>query len=347
MGGGARRRASDPRPDGATTTGADGAPPAASPDADLVRAALAGEGRAFEVLARRHRGAAVAVSRRLLGGAPEAEDVAQEALLVALRRLDRLREPDRFGVWLRGIAARLSWRRRAAAGPVEDRADDRPLEEPGPGEVVEGTELRAELNRVVADLPPGQREAIRLVYLAGASYDQAAAALGVSAGAVKTRLHKARAALRQRLGLDQKARARPARATDLAVHEAGHAVMRWLAGLPVDRVTIVPPDADAPAAAPSSRDMAVELAGDAANDARSGRRPGGTRDRAIALGLASGAGLGEVDAVVLVAAQAARARERLARPDVRRLVQAVARELAERRTLTGREFAAVVAGAAR
>jgi RNA polymerase sigma-70 factor (ECF subfamily) len=325
--------------------------PPAVPDADLVRAARAGDSAAFDVLARRHRAGTVDVSRRLLGGAPEAEDVAQDALVVALRRLDRLREPELFGPWLRGIAARLCWRRRAGASPpADDHARDvdaRAAAGPGPGGLVEGAERRAQLARIVADLPSGQRDAVRLFYLAGLTYDEAAAALGVSAGAVKTRLHKARAALRQRLTVDHETPTRPTRPADLAVHEAGHAVMRWLAGLPVDRVTIVPPGTARSGIAPASPDLAVELAGDAANAVRSGRPPSGTRDRSVARVLAAGAGLGELDAALLVAEQAARARDRLAGPGVRQLVDAVARELAARRTLTGRELAEVIAGAAR
>jgi bifunctional DNase/RNase len=68
---------------------------------------------------------------------------------------------------------------------------------PGPADLVEAAELRAWVHRAVEDLPPGQRAAVILHYLAGLTQAETAAHLGVEVGAVKTRLHKARANLRR------------------------------------------------------------------------------------------------------------------------------------------------------
>src|SRR5918912_892678 len=100
--------------------------PTMEPDAALVARARAGDGNAFGALLERHRPALVAVCRRLVADHALAEDCVQDASVLALLRLDRLRSPDQFGWWLRGIGVRAcrravdgreAWRRRAA--PVE------------------------------------------------------------------------------------------------------------------------------------------------------------------------------------------------------------------------------------
>src|SRR5207249_10400733 len=91
-------------------------------DGELVEAARAGDRHAFGELLGRHSARARAVVRALVG--PEdAEDVVQEAALCAYLDLGRLREPDRFGGWLCGIAvnlARMRLRRRDATVASED-----------------------------------------------------------------------------------------------------------------------------------------------------------------------------------------------------------------------------------
>lgn len=79
-------------------------------DRDLVGAALGVTRGAFGVLASRHRKLAFGVARRLLGNAQAAEDAVQEAVVVALVSLARLRKPDRFGAWLCGITVNIARR---------------------------------------------------------------------------------------------------------------------------------------------------------------------------------------------------------------------------------------------
>ena len=177
-------------------------------DAALVEAARAGDRAAFAALLARHRPLLATMCRRALGDDDRAEDAAQEAILQALLSLDRLRQPERFGSWLVGIGlnvcrrwhrshGREAWSREAMLGGhrLPEPADMTP----GPSDLIEAAELRAWVHRAVAGLPPGQRAAVMLHYLAGLTQAETAAHLGIEVGTVKTRLHKARANLRRTL----------------------------------------------------------------------------------------------------------------------------------------------------
>src|SRR5262245_40500466 len=68
--------------------------------ADLVRRACRGDGAAYEELVRRHLRAAIAVALAIVGSVADAEDLAQEAFLIAFERIETLREPERFSGFL-------------------------------------------------------------------------------------------------------------------------------------------------------------------------------------------------------------------------------------------------------
>jgi RNA polymerase sigma factor (sigma-70 family) len=176
-------------------------------DSELVATALAGGREAFGELIDRHRPRAVALVRRLLRDPLEAEDVVQEALLQTYLRLEELREPGRFGAWLCGIAANLAkmrlraGRRRLAS--LEDLDGGRRVPpglltapDPAPDQVAEARELLRLVGAAVDVLPEGQREVVLLHYVDGLSCQEIAALLGRSTGAVRVRLHRARAELR-------------------------------------------------------------------------------------------------------------------------------------------------------
>jgi len=178
----------------------------------LVTAAQRGDKAALATLVTRHRPMLVAVCRGALRDAELAEDAAQEAVLLALTSLDRLRQADRFGSWLAGIGlnvcrrwlrerSRVSWSWEALQG---GRAGvwpgDRPGQARGPAELAEAAEDARLVRAAVARLPAGQRVAVTLHYLAGMSQAETAARTGTSVGAVKVRLHMARVRLRERLG---------------------------------------------------------------------------------------------------------------------------------------------------
>lgn len=165
-------------------------------DADLVRAALGADKDAFAELVRRHWATALALATRLLGSADLATDAVQEASIAAMTGLDRLRAPDRFGAWFCGITLNVArqWLRQLRAEVPAVLADGR-SGEPGPDEQAEIAELGALVRASVARLPAGQRQAVILFYLQGLAHREVAAELCISVGAVKARLHQARAAL--------------------------------------------------------------------------------------------------------------------------------------------------------
>jgi len=177
-------------------------------DAALVRLAREGDRAAFATLLSRHWELLLALCRRTLGDPELAHDAAQEAALQALLGLDRLRQAASFGPWLGGIGLNVcrswlryrprdtwSWEALQGGRLALELPDDRP----DPGALAEAADLAAHVSRAVAGLPNGQRTAVLLFYLSGLTYAETAAQLGIEISAVKTRLHKARAALRRQL----------------------------------------------------------------------------------------------------------------------------------------------------
>jgi len=180
-----------------------------TPDGELVGQALAGDARAADSLARRWAPRVVACCRARVGNVNAVEDLAQEALLRGFRSLEELRDPGRFGAWLRGIAGRvcLDWlkngRRRQVPfsslgdnhqvdAALSSRADA--AESP-----IDAADAAADLLRQVDGLPDEYREVLLLYYYDDVTYHDLAELLGVSAATVNARLTKARALLRRRM----------------------------------------------------------------------------------------------------------------------------------------------------
>ncbi len=168
-------------------------------DAGLVAATITGSKSAFAVLISRHRSMVLALSRRLLGDPILADDAVQEASLAALTGLARLRSPERFAAWYAGIALNIGhqWLRKdTLIGPLPDGLLDC---RPGPEEQAEAAEMAGRVRLAVEVLPEGQREAVLAFYWQGLTHAEAAVELGITSGAVKARLHQARAALAPQL----------------------------------------------------------------------------------------------------------------------------------------------------
>lgn len=171
-------------------------------DGDLVRRARRGETEAYGALVERYMRAAYSVALSVTRRHEDAEDAAQESLMVALDRLDECRSPDRFAGWLMTIVRNRSRnlvRRESLrdADPVPESASHRG---PRPDRVTERSELREQLDEALGGLPEIQREIVLLHDLEGWKHREIAERLGIPSGTVRSHLHFARKALRAVLG---------------------------------------------------------------------------------------------------------------------------------------------------
>ena len=199
-------------------------------DAVLVRRARGGDRDAFADLVQRHHATLVRCCRRMVGDS--ALDAAQDAVLTAMLSLDRLRDDAKFGPWLVGIGLNTCRAQLRGPGPLtyDVCKGARPPYSPDPAETVAERELAGRVREAIAELPRGQREAVTLFYLAGLTQAEAAEHLGIPPGAVKTRLHKARASLRVRLEPLRRERPMPVEMQVTDVRRAGERHILMLEG---------------------------------------------------------------------------------------------------------------------
>ena len=169
----------------------------ATPVAELVKRARKGEPSAFDELVRRHLRAAYAVALAVLGRPADADDIAQDAFLIALEKLDDCRDPARFSGWLVQIVrnrALHALEKRKLRDPGDDAAET--PSHAAPGDVV----LRRQLLAALATLTPVQREVVLLHDLDGWTHAEIADALGLTETNCRQHLFTARRALRGALG---------------------------------------------------------------------------------------------------------------------------------------------------
>ncbi len=173
-------------------------------DAALLAACRAGEPAAFDRLVARHERAVYRLACRILGDAEEARDAAVETFTRAYRALDRFRAEAAVSTWLHRIATNVCLSRLARA---RRRADVVPLDgiaEPaadaaGPLARLEARETAERVRAALDSLPADQRTILVLRELEAQSYEAIAALLDLPVGTVKSRLSRARLALRARL----------------------------------------------------------------------------------------------------------------------------------------------------
>ncbi|MCC6858850.1 MAG: sigma-70 family RNA polymerase sigma factor [Bryobacterales bacterium] len=165
------------------------------PDRELVEQARGGDGAATGELFTRYWRAARAAAFAITGEFASAEDAAAEALQEALSGLNRLREPERFGSWLRTIVVRKARHARHSRGDGTD-ARDLPAREERPDDALARLELEALVKQAIRELPVPLREALVLVYLEGYNTGVAARFLNIPPGTLRRRLHDGRARLR-------------------------------------------------------------------------------------------------------------------------------------------------------
>lgn len=197
--------------------GTKGAPPPSDPVevTEAVRALQGGDPRGAEVLFRRYYKKLVVFFKSQTPLAHEAEDLAQETLERAFRKIGQFRGQSLFSTWLRRIAENV-WKnagryhrrhkRGAPTVPLAESAGDEGEDgegvdldrtdvgqlEPDPESAVLALEETELLREAMAELPPGMRQLMELRVWDDLGYEEIAERAGVSTGTVKSQLHEAR-----------------------------------------------------------------------------------------------------------------------------------------------------------
>jgi len=165
-------------------------------EARLLAEARAGGTRAFAFLVDAHQQAVRGFLRRLAG--EEGDDLAQEAFVIAWRRLNRFEGRSSFRSWVCGIGFRLARDQRRSRGRAM-RRDAAWLETQNEESAPHQGEARADAHALLAHLPLDQRAAIVLCLAEGMSHAEAAEALAMPLGTVKSHVQRGRARLQKLL----------------------------------------------------------------------------------------------------------------------------------------------------
>jgi RNA polymerase sigma-70 factor (ECF subfamily) len=186
--------------------------PALDPDLELVRRAQAGDVDAFGDLVDRNRRAVFRAALAAVGSPDEADDVAQEAFVIAFQKLSGFRAESSFKTWLLSITWRKAidrrksvtrWMQRLVTPRTgEDEWD--PMESLQSGERSQEDEtmtadLQRRLRPLIASLPKKLRDALLLAGSGDHSYDEIGKMLGIPTGTVKWRVSEARKVLKQKM----------------------------------------------------------------------------------------------------------------------------------------------------
>ncbi|PYT98457.1 MAG: RNA polymerase subunit sigma-70 [Acidobacteria bacterium] len=186
---------------------------AATKEAELIRRIVAGEKELFHELIRPYERMVYLTVLSIVKNETDAEDAAQEAVINAYRHLDSFRAESKFSTWLTTIAINEGRKRlRKAKSAAEESLEEAAEEKEGdytpapltdwreiPLEALERRELREALRRAVASLPEIYKQVFTLRDLENLNTEETAEALGLTAGVVKVRLHRARILLQKQL----------------------------------------------------------------------------------------------------------------------------------------------------
>jgi RNA polymerase sigma-70 factor (ECF subfamily) len=186
-------------------------PAAVVDEATLLARMQAGDDDAFDACVRSYCGPMLLVARRILRNEEDARDAVQDAFLSAFKEVGRFEGRSRLGTWLHRIAVnaalgRLRSRQRRPERSIEDLLphfgdDEHQLDPPAPWKaasesVVQRQESRDLVQRCIGELPEIYRTVLLLRDIEELDTEETAQLLGTSPGVVKTRLHRARQALR-------------------------------------------------------------------------------------------------------------------------------------------------------
>jgi len=180
-------------------------------DEQLVVQIRRGERQAFVELVNRYKGRIYSLAYRMLGDHGFAEDIAQDTFLRVYESMDRFRVSRKFSAWIYRIATNLCIDHLRKEGRIRTQSADQPVpgtedfypqlpsEGPEPELVAIRHRLQERLQQLIAELPPKYRAVLVLRYTEDLAYQEIADILGSPLGTVKTRLFRAREALRRRL----------------------------------------------------------------------------------------------------------------------------------------------------
>ncbi len=179
-------------------------------DRVLVERALAGEGSAFEELVRRYHAKVYRLAFRLMRDPEKAQDVLQETFLTVHRKLASFRFESAFGTWLYRVAyntalMRLRKERSEPEAPLDDSAAADPAStdlDEGADEILARRESLERIRAAVDRLPESYRTVILLRDVEELSTEEVAELMETTPAAIKTRLHRARLALRAAIAKD-------------------------------------------------------------------------------------------------------------------------------------------------
>jgi RNA polymerase sigma-70 factor (ECF subfamily) len=179
------------------------------PDQDLVRLWQTGDEPAFEELIRRHERRVFRLLYRMMGNREDAEDLTQETFLSLHRYGHRFRAEARFSTFVYRVAANAALNRRRSLGRGRARVeklkhrqaagDDLPSSPRDPEDATLGVELTGHVREALDELSPSLRMPVILYDIEGLAYGEIAKVLGIAEGTVKSRIHRARQALRDQL----------------------------------------------------------------------------------------------------------------------------------------------------
>jgi RNA polymerase sigma-70 factor (ECF subfamily) len=174
--------------------------PLASDDPDLLllRAMADGDTHALDQLYARHGPGLLVYLTGHLGDRQQAEEVLQDVMLAAWNGAASFRGDSRVQTWLlviaRHRAINLQRRRVLPRAPLDDHVVDRTI---GPQEEIERDDECTTIRCLLQQLPDDQRQTLELIFYHELSGQEAAAVLGVATGTIKSRLHRAKSAMRK------------------------------------------------------------------------------------------------------------------------------------------------------
>ena len=173
-------------------------------DHSLIEACRTGKTEAYGVLVRRYQDRLYPTVLRLTGCAEDAQDLLQETFMRAFEKLARFQGESSFYTWIYRIAVNLSLSGRRRRRPTLRLSEGMPEPTLDPRETEPSLPLeRAERDRIIQDalnaLIPDHRAVVVMKEFDGLRYEEIGAVLGIPVGTVRSRLHRARCELRDRL----------------------------------------------------------------------------------------------------------------------------------------------------